>query len=108
MLVTLAGIVMLVKLDIRKALSGIVVNCEPEANDTLVRPVILWNAAVPMLVTVLGIVTLETPVVPLNAPEPMLVTPSGIVMLVRPVAPEKASQPMLVTLLGIVTIVMPS
>ena len=92
MLVTLAGIVKLAKFgSIRKALSEIVANCEPAANDTLVRPVMLWNAARPMLATVLGIVTLVTPVSPLKASEPIRVTPSGIETLVMPALPLKAS-----------------
>ena len=37
-----------------------------------------------------------------NAPSPMLVTLLGIVTLVRLVQPENAQSPMLVTLLGIV------
>jgi hypothetical protein len=68
MLVTLSGIVMLVRL-------------------------VQLNAPFPMLVTLSGIVTLVRPVQPQNAPFPMLVTLSGIVTLVRPVQPIERPAP---------------
>ena len=81
MLVTLVGIVTLVKL------------VQPE------------NAEFPMSRTLLGIVMLVTLVQFWNAWSPMLVTLVGIVTLVRLVQPENASSPMLVTLLPIMTLV---
>ena len=73
MLVTLSGIVMLVRL------------AQPEKVPT------------PMLVTLLPIVMLVRLAQPEKAPFPMLVTLSGIVILVRLVQLEKAPSPMLVT-----------
>ena len=66
MLVTLSGIVMLVRA------------LHPE------------KAPPPMLVTPSGIVMLVRPVQPEKAQSPMLVTLSGIVMLVIALQPEKA------------------
>jgi hypothetical protein len=105
MLVALDGMVTVVRFEsLRNALSGIEVSCEPAANDTLVSAVMLWNAARPMLVTVLGIVMLVTLVSPLKASSPMLVTPVGIETLVSEDAPQKAFAPIVVTLLGIETL----
>ena len=74
MLVTLSGIVMLVRLlQLKKVCS-------------------------PMLVTPSGIVMLVRSLQSEKASSPMLVTPFGIVMLVSPVQPKKAESPMLVTL----------
>ena len=67
MVVTLLGMVMLVRLE------------QPS------------NAPEPMVVTLLGMVTLVRLEQPLNAPEPMVVTLLGMVMLVRPVHPRNAS-----------------
>ena len=60
---------------------------------TLVRLVQPENASSPMLVTLLGIVTLVRLVQPENASSPMLVTLLGIVTLVRLVQPENAAAP---------------
>ena len=81
MLVTLLGIVMLVRL------------LQPR------------NAPFPMLVTLLGIVMLFRLLQPLNAQLSMLVTLFPIVMLVRLLQFWNAHLPMLVTLLGIVMLV---
>src|ERR1039457_4092281 len=93
----------------------------------LIKP-LCWNAETPILVTLLGIVTLVrleqlkkaiAPMLvrrfpsailvrlvqPLKAPPSMLVTLSGIVMLVSMVQPENAPQLMVVTVVGIVTLV---
>ena len=59
----------------------------------------------PMLVTLLPIVTLVRLVQSENAESPMLVTLLGIVTLVRLEQPENAESPMLVTLLPIVMLV---
>ena len=64
---------------------------------TLVRPHSL-NALLPMLVTLFGIVMLVRSLQSLNALVPMLVTLSGMFMLVRPPQPLNALLPMLVTL----------
>ena len=55
---------------------------------------------IPMLVTLLPMVTLVRPVQSRNAFAPMLVTLSGMVTLVRPVQLANALYPMLVTLIG--------
>ena len=81
MLVTLLGIVMLVRLS---------------------QPL---NAQYPMLVTLSGIVMLFRLLQSANAQFPMLVTLSGIVMLVKLLQFSNATSPMLVTLLGIVMLV---
>src|SRR6266436_4558678 len=62
------------------------------------------NATSPMLVTLLGMVTLVRPV-PENATAPMFVTLLGIFTLVRLGQSKNVSSPMLVTLVGIVTLV---
>jgi hypothetical protein len=62
---------------------------------TLARPE-LPKALLPMLVTLLGMVTLVRLAQPEKAPPPMLVTLSGMVTLVRP-DPAKALYPMAVT-----------
>ena len=80
-LVTLAGIVMFVRL------------------------VQFSNAQPPMLVTLSGIVMLLRLTQPLNVDSPILVTLSGSVMLSRLVQPQNAIFPMLVTLFGIVIFV---
>ena len=54
------------------------------------------NAPIPILVTLLPIVTLVSPQ-PMNALSPMPVTLLGIVTLVRSVQPKKALPPMLTT-----------
>ena len=81
MLVTLSGIVMLVKL------------------------LQLANAYAPMLVTLSGIVMLVKLLQPLKVELPILVTLSGIVMLVKLLQLAKAELPMLVTLSGIAILV---
>ena len=63
----------------------------------LVKPLQYSNAAVPMLVTPLPIVILVKPLQPPNAQPPMLVTVLGIVILVIAVWFRNASVPMLVT-----------
>ena len=65
----------------------------------------LLNAALPMLVTVLGMVTLVN-FMELKASLPMVVTDAGIVRLVSRVS-LKALSPMVVTVLGIVMLVNP-
>jgi hypothetical protein len=60
------------------------------------------KAPSPMLVTLLGIVTLARLLQLLKAPYPMLVTLLGMVTLPRLVQMAKAVFPMLLTLLGIV------
>ena len=96
MVVTLSGIVMLVRLLQRAkaqlpmvvTLSGIVM---------LVRLLQPAKAETPMLVTQSGIVMLVRLMQEEKAITPILVTPSGIVMPVRLVHNEKAALPMLVT-----------
>src|ERR1035437_7117 len=61
------------------------------------------NAAFPMLVTPLGIVTLIS-LQPANALPPMLATPLGIVTLVRLPQWPNAESCIVMTLLGIVTL----
>ena len=73
----------------------------------LVKPVQPEKAQSPMLVTLLPIVTLVNLVQPEKALSPMLVTLTGIVTLVNPVQPEKVSLPMLVTLSEMVMLVNP-
>ena len=80
MLVTLSGIVMLLRLLQSK------------------------NAQAPILVMLSGIIILLSLLQPLNAPSPMLVTLSGIVMLSRLLQRRKASPSILVTPLGIMTV----
>ena len=63
------------------------------------------NAESPMLVTLLGIVTLVNELQPENANGPMLVTLLGIVTHVNELQIQNAACTMLVTLLGIVTLV---
>jgi len=70
-----------------------------------VRLVQTEKAYTPMLVTLLGIVTLISFSHQEKALKPMMVTLLGIVMLVRLVQLSKALSPMMVTLLGIVTLV---
>ena len=60
------------------------------------------KASLPMLVTLLGMVTEVKLVHPKNAFSPMFFTLSGITTLVNDEQPAKAPLPMLVTLLGIV------
>ena len=72
---------------------------------TLVRLVQAENASSPMLMTPLEIVTLVRLVQSSNAQSPILVTPSGIVMLASPAQKSNAWIPMFVTLSGIVMLV---
>ena len=65
------------------------------------------KAPLPMLVTLLGIVTDVRPEQPQKALSPMLLTLSGIVTDVSPEQPSKAYSPMLVTLSGILIDVRP-
>ena len=67
-------------------------------NVTLVRWLQAANALFPILVTLLGIVTLVRPVQPLNAayPIPILMTLLGIVTLVRAMQLANALSPILV------------
>ena len=57
------------------------------ANVTEVKPVQFLNAALPMLVTVSGIVIEVKPLQPWNAEDSMLVTPLPIDTEVKPVQP---------------------
>ena len=99
MLMTLSGIVMLVRsqasnaeLPIVVTLSGIV---------TLLRLIQEENARSEIAVTLLGTVMLVSPRHWKNAPDPIVVTLSGIVTFVRPVHSRNAISPMLITLSGI-------
>ena len=74
---------------------------------TLVKPLQPSKAPPPMLVTLFGIVILVKPLQPSKAKEPMLVTLLPIVTLDKPRQPLKAQYPMLVTLLGIVVFLQP-
>ena len=62
-------------------------------------------ASMPMLVTLLGMVTLVRLAHPERAYGEIMETLLGIVMLVRPVRKQNAPSPMLVTLSGIATLV---
>ena len=75
---------------------------------TLLRPKHASNAPLPMVMTLLGILTLLNAVLK-NTPSgseavPMLVTLLPIIMLVKKLQFQKAPFPMLVTLLGMVTL----
>ena len=64
----------------------------------LVRLLQFWNAQSPMIVTLFGMVMLVRLLQFRNAPAPMLVTVSGIFILVRLLHPLNAYRLMLVTL----------
>ena len=70
--------------------------------EKLVNELAPRNAPLPILATLLGIVTLVNELAPLNAVSPMLATLLWIATLNNELAPENADAPMLVTLLGIV------
>ena len=70
----------------------------------LVRPVHLWKAQSPMLVTLLGIVMFVRPVQPWKASPPILVTDFPSILDGIVIAPfADLSQPVIVTLLSKLT-----
>ena len=71
---------------------------------TEVRLVQPPNAPCPILVTLLGMMILVTGI-PANQPDPIAGNPSTKVMLARPVQPVNAPLPILITLLGIFMLV---
>jgi len=101
MLVTLSGIIMLVRLvQLLKAYSPMLLTLLVMV--ILVRLVQPEKAPPPMLITLFGMVTLVSFLQRKKADFPMLVTLSGIVTLIRFSQKSKALFPILVTLLGIV------
>ena len=101
MLVTLSGMVMLVKeVQYSNAESPMLVTLSGMV--MLVKASQERNALSPMLVTLSGMVMLVKEVQYSNALSPMLVTPSGMVTLVKAVQPENALLQMTITELGIV------
>src|SRR5882724_8104332 len=101
MLVTLAGIVRLVRpLDSKASLSIVVRLAESVRPPRLKHAAKVWN---PMLVTLSASVTLVRLVQYPSANRPRLLTPLPIVARARPVQWSKARFPRLVTLSGTVT-----
>ena len=95
MLVTLSGIVMLVRL-VQRPNAPLPIEVTPSGIVILFRLVQLEKVAGPILVRPSGISTLVRPLQPTKVPL-VEVTPLGIVMLVRLSQRRKAFSPMLVT-----------
>ena len=74
------------------------------SNKTVFRPVQLWNALKPIVVTVLGMDTDVRPVQPLNTETSMLVMliPGSNKTVIRPAQLWNACTPIVVTVLGMV------